>query len=250
MTSLSGPRIGCVNSWEDGSPAGPGNGQHLLLCLCRAPCCRFSPVRLFATSRTVARQTPLSTGSSRQEYCSGLPFLPPGDLPDLGIKPMSLVSPALAGGFFTISATWETLRCTMRVCMLGRFSRVQLFTTLWAVAHRAPLSMEFSRQEYWSVLPSPPPGDLPYSGIKPASLMSPTLARFFTISATWETLRSTIVDFKLTRVLILHPSSSPLFCGNSVFSHPQASNSSLELQKKSGSLRPPVYRTVNEPHLL
>ena len=46
-------------------------------------------------------------GISRQEYWSGLPFLPPGDLPDPGIEPASLASPALAGGFFTTSATWE-----------------------------------------------------------------------------------------------------------------------------------------------
>ena len=48
-------------------------------------------------------------------------------------------------------------------------------------------SMRFSRQEYWSVLPCPPPGYLPYSGMEPVSLMSPPLAGgFFTISATWE----------------------------------------------------------------
>ena len=51
----------------------------------------------------------------------------------------------------------------------------------------APLSMGFSRQEYWSGLPFPPPGDLPNPGIKPISLMSPALAvRFFTTSAIWE----------------------------------------------------------------
>ena len=48
---------------------------------------------------------PPSMGFSRQEYRSGLPFAPPGDLPDPGIKPMSLMSPELAGGFFTTSAT-------------------------------------------------------------------------------------------------------------------------------------------------
>ena len=53
--------------------------------------------------------------------------------------------------------------------------------SLWTVAHQAPLSMEFSRQEYRSGLPCPPPGDLPYLGIEPASLMSPALAGgFFT----------------------------------------------------------------------
>ena len=48
-------------------------------------------------------------GFSRQEYLSGLPFPSPGDLPDPGIEPLSLNSPALAGGFFTTSATWKAL---------------------------------------------------------------------------------------------------------------------------------------------
>ena len=54
-----------------------------------------------ATPWTVARQAPLSTGFSRQEYWSGLPGPPPGDLPYPSMEPMSLMSPALAGGFFT-----------------------------------------------------------------------------------------------------------------------------------------------------
>ena len=54
-------------------------------------------VRLFATLWTVARRASLSMGFSRQEYWSGLPCLPPGELPDPGIEP---VSPALAGRFF------------------------------------------------------------------------------------------------------------------------------------------------------
>ena len=71
--------------------------------------------------------------------------------------------------------------------MLNRFSRVQLFATPWAVARQAPLSVEFSGQEYWSGLPCPPPGNLPDPGIEPVSLTSPALAGgFFTISATWE----------------------------------------------------------------
>ena len=53
------------------------------------------------TPWTVANQAPLSMGFFRQEYWSRLPFPPPGDLPNLGIKPVSLVSPALAGGFFS-----------------------------------------------------------------------------------------------------------------------------------------------------
>ena len=63
-----------------------------------------SRVQLFVTLSTVARQAPLSMGFSRQEYCSGLPCPPPGDLPNPGIEPASLMSPALAGGFFTTSA--------------------------------------------------------------------------------------------------------------------------------------------------
>ena len=65
----------------------------------------FSCVRLFVTSGTVARQAPLSVGLSRQKYCSGLLLSPPGDLPNPGIIPMSPVSPALVGRFFTIEAT-------------------------------------------------------------------------------------------------------------------------------------------------
>ena len=67
----------------------------------------LSHVRLFATPWTVPRQAPLSMGFSRQEYWSGLPFPSPGDLPDPGIKPVSLVSPALAGRFLTTRATGE-----------------------------------------------------------------------------------------------------------------------------------------------
>ena len=65
------------------------------------------PVRLFVTPRTVDHQAPLSMGFSRQEYCSGLPFSPPGDLPNLGIEAVSLTSSAFAGGFFTTGATWK-----------------------------------------------------------------------------------------------------------------------------------------------
>ena len=60
----------------------------------------LSQLQLFATPWTVAHQAPLSTGFSRQKYWSGLPFPSPGYLPDPGIEPTSLVSPALAGRFF------------------------------------------------------------------------------------------------------------------------------------------------------
>ena len=61
----------------------------------------LSHVPFFLTTWTVACQASLSMGFSRQEYQSGLPLHPPGDLPNLGIKPASPAFPALAGGFFT-----------------------------------------------------------------------------------------------------------------------------------------------------
>ena len=71
--------------------------------------------------------------------------------------------------------------------MLSHFSRVQLYVTLWTVAHQAPLSVGFFRQEYWSGLPFPSPGDLPDPGTEPGSLTSPALEDgFFTTRDTWE----------------------------------------------------------------
>ena len=72
----------------------------------------------------------------------------------------------------------------MCACVLRHFSCVRLCVTPWTVAHQAPLFMRFSRQEDWSALPCPPPGDLPNPGIKPAFLKSPALAvSFFPTSA-------------------------------------------------------------------
>ena len=69
----------------------------------------------FTTLWTVARQTPQSMGFSRQEYWSGSPCPPPGNLPNPGIELVSLMSPALAGGLFTTRATWEAekQRCSL-----------------------------------------------------------------------------------------------------------------------------------------
>ena len=83
-----------------------GHAHVLNLCSCTQ---LLSHLRLFVTPWTIACQAPLSLGFSRQEYWRGLPFPPPGDLPDPGIKPTSLVSPALAGGFFATSTTWKAL---------------------------------------------------------------------------------------------------------------------------------------------
>ena len=67
--------------------------------------------------------------------------------------------------------------------MLSRFSLVQLFATPSSVAHQAPLSMGFSRPEYWSGLPFPLPEELPNPGIELASLRSPALAGGFFITS-------------------------------------------------------------------
>ena len=70
----------------------------LLICIKLLLLSHFSCVQLCATLCTTAHQAPLSMGFSRQEYWSGFPFPSPGDLPNLGIEPMS---PALAGRFST-----------------------------------------------------------------------------------------------------------------------------------------------------
>ena len=77
----------------------------------------------------------------------------------------------------------------LHACVLSHFSCVQLFSIPWTVAHQAPLSrlllvLGFSRQEYWSGFPCPPPEDLPNPGIELASLTPPALAgKFFTTSS-------------------------------------------------------------------
>ena len=118
----------------------------------------------------VAHQAPLSMEFSRQEHWSGLPFPSPGDLPDPGIK-------------FNLGLLHYHLS---HQCVLSRFSHIQLFATLWTTTHQTPLSMEFSRQEYWSGLLCTPPGDLPDPGIEPTSLRSPALAGGFFMLAPLE----------------------------------------------------------------
>ena len=130
----------------------------------------------------------LSVGFSRQESWSGLPCPPLGGLPDTGMESTSLMSPALAGRFFTTSATWEAQSSEMtvssqviwsqmktqkgcknehtvatrsssccRYCCCCRVSRVRLCATPETAAHQAPPSLGFSRQEHWSGLPLPSP---------------------------------------------------------------------------------------------
>ena len=100
------------------------------------------------------------------------------------------------------------------------FSHVQLFATLWAVACQAPLSMGFSKQEYWSRLPCPPLGDLSDSGIKPTSLTSPAWAgRFFTTCTTWEALMCIYTHIKYTHRHIPHTHTTHTHTHTYIYMH-------------------------------
>ena len=88
----------------------------LALCCC---CLVTQSVHLFATPWTRSPPAPLSMGFLKQEYWSVLPFPPPGDLPNPGIKPASLVFPVLAGGFFTTSANLWVLAASERTWILS-----------------------------------------------------------------------------------------------------------------------------------
>ena len=66
-------------------------------------------------------------------------------------------------------STTKLCLCSMNISILKSLSRVQLFSTPWTVAYQASQSMGFSRQEYWSGVPFPSPGDLPDPGIEPRS---------------------------------------------------------------------------------
>ena len=142
-------------------------------------------------------------GFSRQEYWSGLPCPPPGNLPDPETQPLSLcLLPWQVGSLplahlgsliknsigydltFTQQILFNTyyIQGTLRIMnekdivvalwdkSVCSVSHVQVFATPWTVAHQAPLSIDFSRQEYWSRLPFLLPGDLPDPRIKPTSL--------------------------------------------------------------------------------
>ena len=124
-------------------------------------------------------------GFSRQEYWSGLPFPSPGDRPNPGIELVSPVSPALQMDSLPAEPLGLQLKkikkqhlSTSGCCFGFSCSAKSKSVTSQTVARQAPLSMAFPRQEYWSGLSFPSPGDLPDSGIEPRS---PALAgRFFT----------------------------------------------------------------------
>ena len=105
--------------------------------------------------------------------------------------------------------------------ILSCFSCVRLFVTLWTVAHQVSLFMGFSRQEYWSGLPHPPPGNLLDPGIEPVSLTSPVLAGgYFTTSATWEAQcygGNHIVIYKCIKLLLLHNIIYQLYLNNYIY---------------------------------
>ena len=86
----------------------------------------FSPVWLFVTPWTIACQAPLSMWLSRQEYWDGSPFPLPGARPNPGIEPTSLAAPAMAGGFFTISATCKAQE-EGRLVSKNQFSHLFIF---------------------------------------------------------------------------------------------------------------------------
>ena len=104
---------------------------------------------------TLAHPTPLFMGFCSHGYWSGLPYPPPEDLPDPGIEPASPVFPALAGGFFTTSATWKDCNSTWEginhrlrqwlqwthLSSIQSLSCVWLFVTPWTAACQASLSI-------------------------------------------------------------------------------------------------------------
>ena len=99
---------------------------------------------------------------------------------------------------YTHTPNWSVCWSEVKWSEVKSLSRVRLFVIPWTVAYKAPLSMEFSRQEYWSGLPFPSPGDLPDPGLEPLSLASPALTGgFFTTNATWEGFRDMMKWFEI-----------------------------------------------------
>ena len=115
-------------------------------------------------------------------------------------------------------------------CVLSHFSRVQLFVSLWTVAHQAPLSMGFSRQEYWSGVPCPPPGGLP-----PGLFISCTAGGFFTTRVTGEAHHSTYRNGNIQR----DDDEDMMVTGYSSFTHSGKGNMkrNLILEMKGGTVQ-------------
>ena len=113
---------------------------------------------------TVAWQAPLSIEFPRQEYWSELSFPSSGYLPNPGVEPTSPVCRWIFYHWATAKAHIETMCVYVSHWVMSDFCGPVDFK-----AHQPPLSMEFSRQEYWRGLPLPSPGDLPDPGIEPTS---------------------------------------------------------------------------------
>ena len=121
--------------------------------------------------------------------------------------------------------------------VLSCFSHVWFFATLWTVACQAPLSMGFSRQEYWSGLPCPPQGDLTDSGIEPESLKSPALAGgFFTTSPSWEAQQRTQKGHKIVYMWSFKPCQQVLYWSHHVIPQPALNWSPLFLKQANINL--------------
>ena len=133
-------------------------------------------------------------GFPRQEYWSGLPFPPSEDLPHPGTEPASLRSPALARGFLALVPPG------VEYSVQFSCSVVSDFVTPWTAACLGLLSMGFTRQEYWSGLPFPPPGDLPEPGIQPAS--STLAGGFFSIEP-WINLFLFLLSNGKSRIVVV-----------------------------------------------
>ena len=133
----------------------------------------LSRVRLLVTPRTAARQASLSITSSWTllKLMSIESAMPPKHL-------------ILGHPFLLLPSVFPSVRVCIHICLyvcVSVCSHIQLFATSWSVARQASLSMGFSRQEYWSGLPFPPPEDLSNLAIEPVSPPSSALAGgFFT----------------------------------------------------------------------
>ena len=126
------------------------------MCVCVCVCVNRSVVSLFATLRAVADHSP-ALECSRKEYWSGLPLSYPGDISDSDIE----------HEFSTLQTDYLSSEPSKILSEAKSLSRIQLFVTPWTVTYHEPLSMGFSRQEYWTGLSFPFPEDLPDPGIEP-----------------------------------------------------------------------------------
>ena len=118
----------------------------------------LSRAQLFATPSSVAHQAPLPVGFPRQEYWSGLPLPSPGEssrpMDQTCISSVSCLGRQILYHWATREALYKVI---LLLLLLSRFSCVWLCATPQTAAHQAPLSLGFSRQEYWSGLPFPSP---------------------------------------------------------------------------------------------